>query len=86
MTSWAFGITVVLFVFGGVCINPAMALEQATLGLIPWGWFISFAVAEFLGGLVGVLIVYVMYADHFKAPESSCGPSEWAWAAPPDSP
>lgn len=24
ITTWAFGISVVLFVFGGVCINPAM--------------------------------------------------------------
>ena len=26
ITTWAFGISVTLFIFGGVCINPAMAL------------------------------------------------------------
>ena len=31
ITTWSFGITVALFVFGGaVCMNPAMALAQCT--------------------------------------------------------
>ena len=58
-----------LLVFGGVCINPAMAFAQAILGMIPWNCFIPYCVAEFLGGLCGACIVYVMYADHFKASE-----------------
>ena len=69
ITTWGFGITIVLLVFGGVCINPAMAFAQAILGMIPWNCFIPYCVAEFLGGLCGACIVYVMYADHFKASE-----------------
>ena len=65
ITTWAFGISVVLFIFGGVCINPAMALAQAILGLIPWSYFLPYLVAEMLGAFVGAIIVYVMYADHF---------------------
>ncbi|MCL8496781.1 aquaporin, partial [Apilactobacillus sp. F1] len=49
ITTWAFGISVVLFVFGGVCINPAMALAQAILGMIPWSYFIPYVIAEMLG-------------------------------------
>lgn len=67
ITTWAFGISVTLFIFGGVCINPAMALCQAILGMIPWSNFIPYCIAEFLGALFGSLVVYVMYADHFKA-------------------
>lgn len=70
ITTWGFGITIVLMVFGGVCINPAMAFAQAILGMIPWNCFIPYCVAEFLGGLCGACIVYVMYADHFKASEN----------------
>ena len=42
ITTWAFGISVTLFIFGGVCINPAMALCQAILGMIPWSNFIPY--------------------------------------------
>ena len=62
ITTWAFGISVTLFIFGGVCINPAMALCQVILGMIPWSNFIPYCIAEFLGALFGSLVVYVMYA------------------------
>ncbi|KAF0392350.1 glycerol transporter [Pediococcus pentosaceus] len=74
ITTWAFGISVVLFIFGGVCINPAMALTQAILGMIPWNYFIPYTIAEVLGGVVGAVIVYIMYADHFKESEGSIDP------------
>lgn len=74
ITTWAFGISVTLFIFGGVCINPAMALCQAILGMIPWSHFIPYCIAEFLGALFGSLVVYVMYADHFKASEGKINP------------
>ncbi|MGH1847738.1 D/L-lactic acid transporter LarD [Enterococcus gilvus] len=74
ITTWAFGITVVLFIFGGVCINPAMALAQAILGMIPWSYFVPYVIAEMLGGLVGAIIIYIMYADHFKASEGQVDP------------
>lgn len=74
ITTWAFGISVVLFIFGGVCINPAMALTQAILGMIPWNYFIPYTIAEILGGVVGAVIVYIMYADHFKESEGSIDP------------
>lgn len=63
-----------LFIFGGVCINPAMALTQAILGMIPWSYFIPYTIAEVLGGVVGAVIVYIMYADHFKESEGSIDP------------
>ena len=65
ITTWAFGISVCLFIFGGVCINPAMALAQAILGMIPWSWFVPYVIAEFLGAFVGACLVWFMYADHF---------------------
>ena len=64
ITTWAFGISVTLFIFGGVCINPAMALCQAILGMIPWSSFIPYCIAEFLGALFGALVVYVLSLIH----------------------
>ncbi|WP_236158888.1 aquaporin, partial [Lactobacillus delbrueckii] len=49
ITTWSFGITACLFIFGGVCMNPAMALCQAILGIIPWSSFIPYTLAEFAG-------------------------------------
>ena len=70
ITTWGFGITIVLLVFGGVCINPAMAFTQAILGMIPWNCFIPYCCGRISwGGLCGACIVYVMYADRFKASE-----------------
>lgn len=67
ITTWGFGITIALIIFGDVCINPAMALAQAILGLIPWAYFVPYIIAEMAGGVFGALIVYVMYKDHFDA-------------------
>lgn len=74
ITTWAFGISVCLYIFGGVCINPAMALAQAILGLIPWSWFVPYVIAEFLGAFVGACLVWFMYADHFTASEGKVDP------------
>lgn len=67
ITTWGFGITIVLVVFGDVCINPAMALCQAILGLIPWAYFIPYVIVECLGACVGALICYVLYKDQFDS-------------------
>lgn len=67
ITTWGFGITIALIIFGDVCINPAMALAQAILGLIPWAYFVPYVIAEMAGGVFGALIVYVIYKDHFDA-------------------
>ncbi|MSD83278.1 glycerol transporter [Lactobacillus curvatus] len=74
ITTWGFGITVSLFIFGDVSINPAMVLAQCILGNVSWAMFIPYSVAEVLGGVVGAVIVYIMYADEFKASEGNVDP------------
>lgn len=65
ITTWAFGITVTLFIFGGVSINPAMALAKVILGVLPAEQWLPIAIAEVAGAFVGAVIVYIMYKDHF---------------------
>ena len=75
ITTWSFGISVCLFVFGGaVCMNPAMVLAQCIVGLVPWGSCIPFMIADMLGGFVGAVIAWLMYADEFKASEGVVAP------------
>ncbi|WP_164875501.1 D/L-lactic acid transporter LarD [Sporolactobacillus terrae] len=70
ITTWGFGITVSLFIFGAVNINPAMTLAQAILGNIPWANVIPISLAEVLGGVFGSIVVFIAYYDQFKASES----------------
>ncbi|GGL53646.1 D/L-lactic acid transporter LarD [Sporolactobacillus putidus] len=67
ITTWGFGITISLFIFGDVSINPAMVVAQAVLGNIPWANVIPYSIAEVLGGVAGSVAVYIAYADQFKA-------------------
>jgi len=67
ITTWAFGITVALYVFGGVCINPAMTVAQAILGRLPWNQVVPYCVAELAGGFCGAVLMYFYYSDYFKA-------------------
>ena len=58
ITTWSFGISVALFIFGGaVCMNPAMVLAQCIVGLVPWSSCIPY-----------------MYADEFRASEGVVDP------------
>ena len=67
ITTWSFGITVSLYLFGDVCINPAMVVAQAVLGNISWGMVLPISLAELAGGFFGAAIMWFCYADHFKA-------------------
>ncbi|KAA8325495.1 aquaporin family protein [Leuconostoc carnosum] len=74
ITTWGFGISIVLLIFGDVFINPAMALAQLILGNISLPYFLIVSLVEVLGAVIGSLIVYVMYADQFKLSEKDIDP------------
>ena len=75
ITTWSFGISVALFIFGGaVCMNPAMVLAQCIVGLVPWSSCIPFMIADMLGGFAGAVIAWLMYADEFKASDGVVDP------------
>lgn len=75
ITTWSFGISVALFIFGGaVCMNPAMVLAQCIVGLVPWSSCIPYMVADMLGGFAGAVVAWFMYADEFRASEGVVDP------------
>lgn len=66
ITTWAFGISIVLFIFPTICLNPAMAFAQFLLGNMSFSRFIEVSIFELAGGVIGAVIVYIMYADQFN--------------------
>lgn len=66
ITTWAFGISIALFIFGDVTINPAMAFCQFLLGNMTFGTFVLTSLFQMAGGIVGAVIVFFMYMDSFK--------------------
>lgn len=71
-TGWALGVTIPVFIFGtisGAHFNPAVTLGLATIGKFPWGSVPSYLIAQFIGGFLGAVIVWVFYRPHFEATE-----------------
>ena len=49
-------------------------LAQCIVGLVPWSSCIPFMIADMLGGFVGAVIAWLMYADEFKASDGVVDP------------
>lgn len=72
-TAWAFAVFVGVVVAGpisGAHINPAVTIGLAVAGLFPWANVAGYIVAQFLGGMLGAMLVYLFYIDHFKITET----------------
>ena len=57
--------------YSGAHLNPAVTLGLAAAGKFPWTYVIPFIVAQILGGMLGAMLVYVFYKDHFDATEDA---------------
>lgn len=71
-TGWALGVVIPVFIFGtisGAHFNPAVTLGLAAIGKFPWGSVPSYLTAQFVGGFLGAVIVWVFYRPHFEATE-----------------
>ncbi|MDR0898895.1 MAG: aquaporin family protein [Lactobacillaceae bacterium] len=67
ISTWGFGISVSLWIFGDVFINPSMAVAQVVLGNASILQAIVYSIADILGAIIASLIVYVLYKDQFDA-------------------
>ena len=69
--GWAMAVYVAVWCIGpldsGAHINPAVTLALAAAGLFDWANVPGYMVAQVLGGLVGAVLVYLFYRDHFAA-------------------
>ncbi|RIA08504.1 glycerol uptake facilitator protein [Flavobacteriaceae bacterium MAR_2010_72] len=67
-TAWGLAVYVAVVIAGpysGAHINPAVSIGLAVAGKFPWEDVPMYVLAQMLGAMLGSLIVYVMYKDHF---------------------
>ncbi len=69
-TAWAFAVFVGVVVAGpysGAHLNPAVTLGLALAGKVAWSLTPAYFAGEMVGGMLGALLVWITYKDHFDA-------------------
>ncbi len=69
-TGWGLAVFVGVFAsqqFSGAHLNPAVTLAMAAAKKFAWSKVGGFLLAQVLGGLVGGILVFLFYREHFKA-------------------
>lgn len=69
-TAWALAVFVGVTIAGpysGAHLNPAVTLANLVLGKLDVATFISYSLAQLGGSMLGALVVWLMYKDHFDA-------------------
>lgn len=69
-TAWGFAVFVGVSVAGpysGAHLNPAVSIGLAVAGKFAWHLVLEYVLAQFIGAMLGALLVWVVYKDHFKA-------------------
>jgi glycerol uptake facilitator protein len=67
-TGWALGVftgVVIAGPYSGAHLNPAVTIALAIAGKFAWIDAPLFIAAQFIGAMLGALLVWLMYKDHF---------------------
>ena len=67
--GWAMAVFVGVFsvaAISGAHLNPAVSLALAVAGKFPWDKVLPYILAQMLGGMMGALLVWVMYRKHYE--------------------
>jgi len=68
--GWGMAVFVAVFCVmetSGAHINPAVTLGLAAAGKFSWSQLPGYIGAQMIGGLIGAVLVYLFYADHYAA-------------------
>lgn len=68
-TGWALAVftgVVIAQPYSGAHLNPAVTLALAIAGKFPWSNVPLFILAQLTGAMLGSLLVWILYHDHFK--------------------
>jgi len=68
--GWGFAVMSGVFIAGpysGAHLSPAVTLGFALAGLFPWAHVLPYVVAQMIGGILGAVLAYAFYVDHFAA-------------------
>ena len=75
-TGWALAVFVGVIVAGpysGAHLNPAVTIGLAVAGKLSWTLVPEYIAGEMLGAMLGALLVWIFYRDHFKATDDEGG-------------
>ncbi|HEV2426271.1 MAG TPA: MIP/aquaporin family protein [Terriglobia bacterium] len=67
-TGWAMAVAMPVYAVGrvsGAHINPAVTLGLAAVGRFPWAGVASYLIAQFLGAMLGAVLVWLTYLVHW---------------------
>lgn len=67
-TAWAFAVYVAVVAtspYSGAHLNPAVTIGLALNGAFNWSFVPGYILAQIIGGILGALVVYLFYRDHF---------------------
>ncbi len=70
--GWAMGVAVAVYCVGqvsGAHINPAVTIGLAATGQFDWLQVPGYVIAQFLGAIVGGIIVWLAYLPHWRPTE-----------------
>lgn len=68
--AWAIGVTLGIYAsgqFSGAHLNPVVTLSLAFVNKFPWSNVGAYILAQFIGAMIGSLIVFLAYYPHFEA-------------------
>jgi len=71
-TAWGLAVYVGVAVaapYSGAHLNPAITIGLAVAEKFEWALVPSYILAQFIGAMLGALIVWLFYKDHFDATE-----------------
>jgi len=71
-TAWALAVFIGVVIAGpisGAHLNPAVSIGLALAGKFSWAKVPVYLTAQFLGALLGSLLVWIIYMDHFNITE-----------------
>jgi len=66
--GWAMAVAIAVYCvgqFSGALINPAVTIGLATAGQFDWALVPGYIIAQFLGAIVGAVIVWLAYLPHW---------------------
>jgi glycerol uptake facilitator protein len=72
--GWAMAVFIGVYAVSGVSgahLNPAITIALAVVGKFEWALVPQYIIAQLLGAMIGSLLVWLMYREHFDSTEDS---------------
>ena len=70
--GWAMAVAMAVYAvgqFSGAHLNPAVTIGFAATDVIEWGDVPEYVAGQFVGAIIGAVLVYLAYLDHWRETE-----------------